>query len=350
MKKAIVMSLLLLGIGSMWAKKPENTGLQEVRNVIFLIGDGMGLNQICTLDSPNNFERAQATGFSKTASYDHKVTDSAARGTAMACGIKTRNRHIGLDKDSLPVPSLLAEMHDRKFATGIVVSCMIDHATPASFYAHQPNRHMSAEIIGDLYRSSLDYFAAGGRKIVSSDSLTDKGFVVCNSLEASANARQGRVAVLLADEALPPASQRGDIMQQAVKDALRFLSNQPQGFGLMVEGSQIDWTCHDNNGDELRAEMADFNEIVGICMDYCDQHPGTLLIVTADHETGATTLIGEDKTPTFASKKHTGVWVPVFAYGTNAGQFAKVQENSSFKEAILRMLAGKKNPGKGKKQ
>lgn len=320
------------------SKKNDNSG--QVKNVIFMIGDGMGLAQVCAIEGDNNFERADNICLSKTYSANRKVTDSAAGGTALACGVKTNNGMIGMTPDTLPAVSIMEILEEETgMSTGIVVSCEMFHATPASFYAHQPDRGMSEAIAKDLYESRLDFIAGGRGRLVSPDSLEAAGFTVCRNLGELQKAGSGRIAAFTAENFLGKAPDRKDSLSLAVNEALRILGQNENGFFLMIESSQIDWSCHGNDSTYLRAEMAETNNIVGKCFDYADSHPGTLVVITADHETGGVTLLGENKTPDFSTGEHTGVFVPVYLYGTGADKINGIMENSSIRNKILELLS-----------
>lgn len=329
----IILSTLALSIAS-YANEP-------IKQVIFIIGDGMGLNQMCKLDSPNHFERANYIGLSKTYSASHKVTDSAAGGTALACGVKTQNGMIGMNADSIPVNSILSVLKEKGFSTGIVASCRINHATPASYYAHQINRGMDAEILEDLYANGPEVFVAGGNKLLSIEKLEKAGYKYVNNIGDLQAQENGKVACVLATEDMPNALERGNEITLGTAEAIRLLEKNEKGFFLMIEGSQIDWAGHGNNADYMLAEMQDINKVIGLCFDYADANPGTLVIVTADHETGGTTIVGENKDYKYTTGDHTGAMVPVYSYGTGAENFSGIFENTTFKDKILNLLQGK---------
>lgn len=313
--------------------------VDKPKNIIVIIGDGMGLNQICTLDSPNNFEKSEAIGLSKTYSANSPVTDSAAGGTAIACGVKTNNSMLGLSQDTIPVKSILTVLQENQLATGIVVSCKINHATPAAFYAHQIKRTMDSEIVSDLYKSNIDLIVGGGAKLVSVDTLKSLGYEICNNIDDLKSVKKlGKISCLLAKEDMANADQRKDTIPQAVEQALRLLSQNKKGFFLMVEGSQIDWACHGGNAEYLKSEIKDINVVLGLCMDFADANPGTLIIVTADHETGGVSVVGNEKEYHFSTGQHTGVMVPIYSYGTGAEKFSRIQENTEFKNKILDLM------------
>lgn len=331
MKRIFIIIASLSMLLSVYANEP-------VKNVIFIIGDGMGLNQMCKLESPNHFERANYIGLSKTYSASHKVTDSAAGGTALACGTKTKNGMLGLNADSIPVYSVLTILKEKGLSTGIVASCRINHATPASYYAHQPNRNMDAEILSDLYANGPDVFVAGGNKLLSIESLEKAGYKYVDNISDLQKQEEGKVACVLATEDMPNALERGNEITLGTAEAIRLLEKNKKGFFIMIEGSQIDWAGHGNQADYMLAEMQDINKVIGLCMDYADANPGTLVIITADHETGGTTIVGENKDYKYSTGDHTGAMVPVYSYGTGAENFSGIFENTTFKDKILNLM------------
>lgn len=331
MKRIFIIIASLSMLFSVYANEP-------VKQVIFIIGDGMGLNQVCKLESPNQFERAQEIGLSKTYSASNKVTDSAAGGTALACGVKTKNGMLGQNADTINIKSVMTILKEKGFSTGIVASCRISHATPASYYAHQPNRNMDAEILEDLYANGPDVFVAGGNKLLNIESLEKAGYKYVTSLNDLQKEENGKIACVLAKEDMPAAPERGNDIVIGTAEVIRLLEKNPKGFFMMIEGSQIDWAGHGNNADFMLAEMEDINKVIGLCMDYADKNPGTLVIITADHETGGTTIVGENKEYKYSSNDHTGAMVPVYSYGTGAEIFNGIFENTSFKEKILNLM------------
>ena len=296
---------------------------------------------MCKLDSPNHFERANYIGLSKTYSASHKVTDSAAGGTALACGVKTNNGMLGMNADSVAVNSILTILGEQGLSTGIVASCRINHATPASYYAHQINRGMDAEILEDLYANGPEVFVAGGNKLLSIEKLEKAGYKYVNNIGDLQAQENGKVACVLATEDMPNALERGNEITLGTAEAIRLLEKNEKGFFLMIEGSQIDWAGHGNNADYMLAEMQDINKVIGLCFDYADANPGTLVIITADHETGGTTIVGENKDYKYTTGDHTGAMVPVYSYGTGAENFSGIFENTTFKDKILNLLQGK---------
>ncbi|MDR1880202.1 MAG: alkaline phosphatase [Tannerellaceae bacterium] len=341
----VLLSLLLAGCTASGVRTDNGKAAPQVKNVIILIGDGMGVCQVYAGLTANkgslNLERSHYVGFSKTYSANSYITDSAAGGTAIACGTKTNNGVIGMTPDSVPVKSILEYAAEQGLSTGVVVSCDVTHATPASFVAHQLRRSMSEEIAADYLKSDITVFIGGGRKNFEARSdkqdltgqLKEKGYAVAYTLDEAKQVTSGKLAALLADGHPDAYPQRGELLPEGVQAAINILKQNDKGFFLMVEGSQIDWACHDNKGEEAIQEMLDFDRAIKVAFDYADQDPNTLVVITADHETGGMTLVGGDISAgetkiAFSTGGHTAVMVPVFAYGAGAEAFAGIYQNT----------------------
>lgn len=325
------------------------------KNVIFMIGDGMGLAQMYAgmVSNGNHLalERCKYIGISKTYSASHFTTDSGAGGTALACGVKTKNGMIGMNADSVSVPSILELAEKNKLSTGIVVACAVTHATPASFIAHQVNRKMYDDIASDFLKTDIDVFIGGGRQYFEqrtdnrnlTNELKAKNYKVAYTLEDVKSVKTGKLAGLLYDDQNPPMPERGKMLPEATMAAIDILDNNKKGFFLMVEGSQIDWAAHDNNADQLTKEMLDFNETIAGVLDYAQKHGNTLVIITADHETGGLSFpTGNIKNRSFdaafSTKNHTGIPVPVYSFGPGAELFSGFMENTAMKNKIAGLL------------
>ena len=331
----------------------------KVKNVILLIGDGMGVSQITAGMTANqnhlNLERASYAGFIKTYSANDYVTDSAAGGTALACGQKTNNGAIGVDKDGNPIKSILVYAAENNLSTGIVVTCDLTHATPASFVAHQLKRSMEEEIAADFLKVPFTVAIGGGKnnfeKRKDGQNLTEqlkaKGYQAVYTLEQMNAISSGKLIALVADVHPQPYPKRGELLPEGTKKALDILSQNEKGFFLMVEGSQIDWASHDNNTEAIVNEVLDFDRAVKIAFDFADNNPGTLVVVTADHETGGMSLNGGDfetgrVNAKYTTGGHTGVMVPVFSYGAGAKEFAGIYENTAIFDKIFNTYGFKK--------
>lgn len=316
------------------------------RNVVLVIGDGMGLSQLTAgLVSAGGhlaIEGFPVVGLSKTSSADNLVTDSAAAATAMACGVKTRNGAIGVDVDGCPVPSLLELARARFLRTGVVVTSSLTDATPASFLAHRPSRKQQEEIALDVAASGVDLLVGGGRCYFTARTdrryllgeLAGRGYAVVEDAAKLEAAPAGKLAALLAEEDLPRITKgRGGLLPAAVALALRRLPGEG-GFFLLVEGSQIDSAAHDNDARGATAEVVDLDRTVARVLEFAAEDGETLVVLTTDHETGGLALTGGSTSERnveagFVGKGHSATMVPVFAFGPGAGTFAGVYENTA---------------------
>jgi len=330
---------------------------QPPKNVIFLIGDGMGVSQIYGGMIANHnvlaLERFKNIGFIKTYSFDDIITDSGAGATAFSIGQKTYNNAIGVSADTMAHETVLESAARAGKATGIIATSTITHATPASFVAHVPHREMHNEIAWEIVNSPLQLFIGGGRKHFNQredgrDLIAEamqRGFFMVDNEKAMQELPAGvRFGALLWEDAAPKKTDgRDDILPRATTFALDRLSQNEKGFFLMVEGSQIDWGGHANDADYIVQEMIDFDKAVALALDFAEKDGETLVIVTADHETGGFALNGGDfKAGTvkgaFTTKKHTAVMVPVFAFGPGAEYFTGIQENTDIYTHMMQLL------------
>ncbi len=315
------------------------------KNIIFLIGDGMGVAQVFAGITANNgslyLDYMKHIGFSKTQSSNNYVTDSAAGGTALSCGKKTKNGMIGMTPDSVPVKTILEIAEELEKSTGLVSTSAITHATPASFIAHQPSRNLYENIAADFLKTDIEVFIGGGlhhfdnRKDgrILTNELKDKGYKVLRDMDEIKKVKRGKLAGLTADVHNPTYPQRGELLPEATKVALNILDNNRKGFFVMIEGSQIDWGGHANNTAYISEEMLDFDRSIGEALKFAIEDKNTLVLVTADHETGGLTLPagnmakGEVK-GAYTTGHHTAIMVPVFAYGPGAEKFMGIYENT----------------------
>ncbi|TDE15662.1 alkaline phosphatase [Dyadobacter psychrotolerans] len=340
-------------IKSYAAYKPtyrNNDSSGDVRNVILLIGDGMGLAQIYSGVTANkgelNLTKFLNIGFSKTSASDSYITDSAAGATAMATGKKTRNRAIGVDSDFKVIANLPEKLRPLGIKTGLISAGNILDATPAAFFAHQPYRDYEKLIAHDYLKSSVDILIGGGAKMFNdekvSDSLRLKGIRYSNNWADLAG--MNPPFVLLNDDKTRSVQKgRGDFLTQSFKKTYRSLENNKNGFFIMAEGAQIDYGGHANNMSYVVTEMLDFDLLVGEAMKYADSNGQTLVIVTADHETGGLTLLDGSISKGyvdghFSTNDHTGIMVSVFAYGPHSMDFRGVYENTEIFEKIMAVL------------
>lgn len=357
----LLFSFLLLSTSCVSVQVSDNaistisSEVKKPKNIILLIGDGMGLSQVSAAiyykDGKPNFERFSTIGLSKTSSASELVTDSAAGATVFSTGIKTYNGAIGVDKDTIAVPTIVEQLSKHGFATGIVATSSIQHATPASFYAHVKSRRLYEEITEFAPNSGVNFFAGGGLKYFNNRkdgkdllaTMRAKGYEVITDHLPTTPSEKNEL-ILLAKDAMPKMSEgRGDFLPNATKLALEKLSKNEKGFFLMVEGSQIDWGGHDNDTDYLIQELLDFDKTIGVALDFAKQNGETLIIVTADHETGGFTLASDGKDynkikSSFSTTGHSGTMVPVFAEGPGASLFNGIYESIEVYHKMMALI------------
>ena len=378
----LIFSILMLGFGSFNCfgqeeyKDPKNEALNEVypggsfyevqnyvqptrkkapKNIILMIGDGMGLAHVYSAMTANGdhlfLENFKNIGFSKTYSSDNYITDSAAGGTALSSGIKTYNGAIGVDPDKKPVTNIREMAEKKGLKTGLVSTSAITHATPASFIAHVSSRGSYEDIALAFMTTNIDVFIGGGRKNFEerkdgrnlSKELKEKGYQVLNNIEDIQKTKSGKLAGFTAQEHDVPMPERGEILVPATQTAINLLSQGKKGFFLMVEGSEIDFLAHENKTPGVVLETLDFDRAIGAALKFAASNGETLIIVTADHETGGMTLNGGDyKTgkvlAKYTSGEHTGIVVPVYAFGPGADQFTGFMENTDIARKMMKLL------------
>jgi alkaline phosphatase len=359
MKKQLFLSLsfvglfifVVLGFAFTRAASPKP------KKVIFLIGDGMGLAQISgamsEYNGQNAFERFPVIGLSKTQSADDYVTDSGAGATVFSIGKKTFNGAIGVGADTFAYESLFEKLKKQHKATGVVSTSSVTHATPASFYAHVGSRNSEDDIALFLLKGNCDIAIGGGNQFFANRAdnknlyaaLQQQGFVtVSDTINPYKHQTATKLIYTLANDGMKRMLDgRGHFLQTASLNAIELLAQNKNGYMLMIEGSQIDWGGHANDYEYMKTELHDFNETINAVLDYAQKEKDVLVVVTADHETGglALTLNKENpKTfiPRFTYKKHTGIMVPVFAYGPGAAEFAGIYENTAIFDKFKQLL------------
>ena len=344
MKKSIfIVLVIILSLSLSSCKSFNSKKHSEVKNIILLIGDGMGVTQVyagmSVAKNKLNIERSQFTGFSKTYSSSDYTTDSGAGATAISTGQKSYNGSIAVDSSGKELKSITDYANEAGLSTGIVATCALSHATPAAFAVSNVTRNDYNKITSDYTQSGVDVLIGGGAFLFDSlgvtDSLRNLGYEIQNDLDL-VDLTSDAPLLSLPYEQHPPSLIDGrneEYLRTATKIATQKLSYNDKGFFLMIEASQIDWAGHKNNIDYVVSEMLDFDKAIGEAYDFADANPGTLVIVTADHETGGLILPKgsiKDKTivSEFASGGHTGIMVPIFTYGTGAEEFSTIMENT----------------------
>jgi alkaline phosphatase len=326
-----------------------------------MVGDGMGLSQVTagrTYKGSLELEKFKVVGLVLTHAYgDEYITDSAASASAMATGVLTYNGAIAVDPDGERLETSMERAQKLGKKTGVVVTCSITHATPACFVAHVPSREMESEIAAQIARSGTDLYLGGGREWFLPigdggrrhdgenlvEDMQTRGFsYVSTPSEFEALDLKGakKVLGLFAENHPPEAQKRDPSLVEMTAAALEFLSASQNGFYLIVEGSQIDWAGHDHDSDQILVEVADFDDAVGEVLRFAERNPETLVIVTADHETGGYSLVDgslekHEVKGRFTTGSHTGTMIPLFAMGPGAERFGGIHNHAE----VGRMLA-----------
>ncbi len=299
------------------------------KNIILMIGDGMSLQHVQAAWLANggklNIMQCPVVGLARTTSASHTITDSAAGGTALATGSKALNKQLGLDPKGNKLDSLAVWAKQKGMGTGIVTTKTVTDATPAAFYAHNPNRADEDAIALDLAAGSIDVIFGGGAKHFTQRKDGR------NLLEEIT--RQGRTIRLATPGHYGTPAERGDILRQTSLEAVNRLRQNPQGYFLMIEGSKIDLASHANNLPETIAEMLDFDLTAGAILAEAAKDGNTLVIITADHECGGLSILDGNPasrtvTAAFSTGNHSGIVVPVYAFGPGSASFTGTYENT----------------------
>lgn len=357
-KNILILVIVSFCITSIYAGSPNPKTFKKPKNIIFLIGDGMGTAQIyaaLTIQKDKlNIARFKVVGFHKTYSANDFITDSAAGATAFSTGTKTKNGYLAVDTNKKVLPTLLELAEEKGLSTGLVASCAITHATPAAFIAHESSRDNYEDIAPWFLKTDIDVFIGGGKKYFEnrtdkrnlSDSLRKRNYQLIYNLDDLNTITKAKVAGLLYNNHPPSILDgRGKMLEKSSTKAISILEKNKKGFFMMIEGSQIDWACHSNAEDTLISEMIDFDNVVGMVLDYAKKNGETLVVVTGDHETGGYTLPNNNIKDgilkgKFSTTNHTAVMVPVFAYGPGAEEFMGFMENTDIFFKFRKLLLG----------
>jgi alkaline phosphatase len=369
MKKRLITVIVLcvVTVLSLSAQGRKSKGKQpEVHSIVLMIGDGMGVAHITSLmldngyDNPINMDRATGGGLVQTYSLNNRVTDSAASATAYATGHKTKNSRLSVDSLGNPLETIIEKaISQRGMATGLVATVGLQHATPGAFYGHSVKRSSYYDISLDLLSTPLDVAIGGGRKYLEErpdglnliDTLRSRGYTIGERLEELDGVTRGKAMAIYPGKVhdIPSIEDGRDpsYLPKATAKALEILSTNRKGFFLMVEGSQIDGPAHDNDAKGVVAETRDFDNAVGVAFDYADAHPGTLVIVLADHETGGLSLPSGDTdflkgesgvNMEFGTTGHSGTMIGMLTYGTGAHLFGGIMNNNEVGQRMQEVL------------
>lgn len=329
---------------------------KKVKNVILMIGDGMSLMHVYTAWAANRgklwLENAQATGLSKTWAVKKLVTDSGSGGTSLATGVKTVYHAVGVDPEGKPLTSLVDVAKELGKDAGMAVTCRLWDATPCDFCCHNIDRDKEEELVGDYPTSGVDFvFGGGAQKFTNRKDgrdifkeLQKKGYHVSRTLDDFfAYDKNSRIFAVPYDKDTPLPDERGDLLARASMKGISLMNQNKNGFFMMIEGSQLDDCGHFNQLDLLMKETLDFDKTIGEVMKWAAKDGETLVVVTADHETGGLTLVNGNKDEgrvecCFSTKDHSGAMVPVYAFGPGAENFTGIFENTDVFKKIKKLM------------
>ena len=332
---------------------------KKVKNVVLMIGDGMSLMHVYSAWTANRgklyLDNSQAVGLSKTYCADKLITDSGAGGTAIATGQKTKYHYVGVDPQGNELPSLITLSKAKGMSAGIAVTCRLWDATPADFCCHNVDRDDEFDLVADYVECGADYVVGGGAEKFENrpdgrnifQELEAKGYQVARSWEEAQALKDGKIFAVTDKRDTPVPAERGDRLAQSALKGMEIMDKNKKGFFMMIEGSQLDDYGHFNDLDLLMQETHDFDRTVGKVFEWAAKDGETLVVVTADHETGGLTLVdgdlqkGEIKCK-FSTGSHSGVMVPVYAFGPGAEHFTGLYENTAIFDKIATLLKLKK--------
>ena len=332
---------------------------KKVKNVVLMIGDGMSLMHVYSAWTANRgklyLDNSQAVGLSKTYCADKLITDSGAGGTAIATGQKTKYHYVGVDPQGNELPSLITLSKQKGMSAGIAVTCRLWDATPADFCCHNVDRDDEFDLVADYVECGADYVVGGGAEKFENrpdgrnifQELEAKGYQVARSWEEAQALKNGKIFAVTDKRDTPVPAERGDRLAQSALKGMDIMDKNKKGFFMMIEGSQLDDYGHFNDLDLLMQETHDFDRTVGAVFEWAAKDGETLVVVTADHETGGLTLVdgdlqkGEIKCK-FSTGSHSGVMVPVYAFGPGAEHFTGLYENTAIFDKIATLLKLKK--------
>ncbi len=355
---------------------------RKAKNVILLIGDGMSASQITSYrllkEGPNGriaVDNFPISGIVLTHSADAIITDSASSATAYSTGSKTKNSYLGVDKDGRILENLTEKLDNFGFISALISTSEVTHATPAAFSSHVDSRRNTDEISSQMLESKVATILGGGRNFFlpaekggkrkdkrnlleeakkSHKILTHKNQLVISNINPTEKILGLFANEHLRDEGTPGNHSSEPTLTEMLKFSLERakagIDNQCRGSFIMVEGSQVDWAGHANNIDYLERELREFDEATRYALDYAKRNQNTLVVVTADHETGGLLIepialsyytgnnIKFSFNTAIGGGSHTGVPVPVYAYGPGAINFSGTLDNTDVYHAILSAL------------
>ncbi len=325
---------LIMSFGSLFGiyappstSSPEDYLGDDIKNVIYLIGDGMGFYHLQKAKNERKIELSmddfEIRGNSMTRSFSNAVTDSAAGGTALATGVRTSNGAIGVYPMDLTAtfsyPKNITELcSERGMLTGVITTDETSGATPASFSAHSSDRGNTEDITMDQFRSTIDLIWGTANGVATKSTARSYGYTYVTTYDEMMALEEGsRSFAQFTNDlwTLEQSDANTPNLEQMTKKAIDILDDTEEGFFLMVEGAHIDKHSHSNDDAKMTEALQEFDETIEYVLEYAKTDGETLVVITADHETGAI-VANDDGTYSFTSGSHSAANVPVIIYGS----------------------------------
>ncbi len=359
MKKihAVLTSIVLISfifVGCFKSNEITANQASQPQSVIIMISDGTGISHITALRYSENhfqFPRFPVVGLFTAHSLDRLITDSAASATAYAVGEKTNNGMIAMLPDGTKPRTVLELAEAAGKATGLVATSQITHATPAAFAAHVESRGNEMEIARQMARQEIEVLLGGGQQFFLTNDesgnlvneLVSQGYSYVDtreSLEELSTDNTEKVIGLFAESGMMPATEGRMPLELMAQKAVEILDNDPDGFFMMIEASQVDWESHDNDAEGILAEMKDMQGALRWILDYQQDHPEVLVVWISDHETGGVAVEADNDQIQldFTSGGHTAQMLPALAVGPQADRFGGVYDNTDIGKILLSLF------------
>lgn len=332
------------------------------KNIILLVGDGMGINYVganLLQDSNSPFNEFKTIGLSVTCSADNLITDSAAGATALATGYLTNNKYISVDTAGNNLYTIFEHAEKLALSTGVVVTGTVTHATPGAFVGHSISRYDQSLIAKQMVDKNFDVIIGGGLKYFLSKSLSgarednldltkelvERGYTFSKKYSELSAVPDSvtQIYSLLEMDGLPESEDRNYSLGDLTKIAINRLKQNENGFVLMIEGSQIDWAGHDHKSKELLSEMKDFSTAISEVLNFANVDGNTLVVITSDHETGGMSIIegsrdADSLTLAYTTTHHTPSPVGIFAFGPGEENFSGIMNINQIGQKLFYLI------------
>lgn len=330
------------------AQEGDEPAAAAPTNVILFIADGMGVSSLATVSSILEQEGARlvietlpVTGLLRTNALEGVVTESASSATSLATGYKTVRRRVSMTADSLRARTLIEAARDAGLATGILTTTSLVDATPAAFGTHALIRYDREHIADQFLASGIDVLMGGDPGVftpVRQAEARKRGYTVVKTEGMLRDVEAGRVLGLFGEERAPDTGAFGPPMALTTEKAIDLLAGHDGGFFLVAEQEETDTGAHENDLERVVAGIQELDAAVSIALDFARRRGDTLVLVTADHDTGGFSDTEGDGGVLWLTGRHTNQYVPILAFGPGAERFTGVYENTDVPVRLAELL------------